>query len=74
MITNTEGFYKFENDALLHGPNYIIFPDTTEINITEKDEYTYPYNGWYYFNSIFSAKEFFGIPLSDDEQKELDND
>ena len=58
---NTNGFYKNENGELLHAPNFVIFPDGYEIFTHNKDNYTYPINDWYYFETEELAKSFFGI-------------
>lgn len=55
------GFYKNENGELLHAPNFVIFPDGTELYTTNKDTYTYPINDWYYFDTEEEAKSFYGI-------------
>lgn len=57
------GFYKKENEELLHGPNFVIFPDGIELNIDQKDTYSYPVNDWYYFDSEELARIFFNLPL-----------
>jgi hypothetical protein len=55
------GFYKLEGDTLHHGPNYVrcleyeLFKET-------KDDHTYPIDGWYWFDSIEEAREFYNIP------------
>lgn len=59
----TPGFYKKENEELLHGPNFVIFPDGIELDIDQKDTYTYPVNDWYYFDSEELARIFFNLPL-----------
>ena len=57
----TQGFYKTEDSMLHHAPNFIVFPDGTEMYTIHKDSYTYPVNDWYYFDSEEEAKTFFGI-------------
>ena len=54
-------FYKLENTELLEAPNFIIFPDGIELFSDRKDEYVYPVNDWYWFDSIEQAKTHFGI-------------
>jgi len=54
-----KGFYKLDNGSLIFGTmvtsqNYLLI-------IEEKDTYTLPIDGWYYFESEAEAKEFFGI-------------
>ena len=58
---NTNGFYKIDNGVLLYAPSFVIFPDGNDMYITNKDEYTYPINDWYYFDTEELAKSFFGI-------------
>ena len=57
------GFYKFD-DILLYGPNSVAGPDLHLIK-EEKDLYTYPVEGWYWFNSENEARDFFGLPAID---------
>lgn len=60
---NTEGFYKLDNNGdLLYGPNFVIMPAGIELDITQKDSYTYPINDWYYFASEAEARTFFNLP------------
>lgn len=54
-----KGFYKLDNGSLLFGDmvtsvDYVLIVD-------EKDNYEYPVDGWYYFETEVEAKEFFGI-------------
>lgn len=47
----TEGFYKLdENGELLYAPNFVYSPKFTLL-IKEKDKYTYPIEGWKWFDS-----------------------
>ena len=62
----TPGFYKKENQELLHGPNFVIFPTGEELNIDLKDTYTYPIYDWYYFDSEEDARIFFNLPLPEE--------
>lgn len=54
-------FYKLENTELLEAPNFVILPDGLELFADRKDEYTYPVNDWYWFDSLEQAKTFFNI-------------
>jgi hypothetical protein len=47
-------FYRRENEALLSAPNFVHGPD---INLTaeNKDEHTYPVDGWYWFDDLDAA-------------------
>ena len=53
-------FYFLDNNELLEAPNFVIMQDI-ELNAAHKDEYTLPINGWYWFDTIEQAKEFFKI-------------
>lgn len=54
-------FYNFQEDLLQEAPNFVIFPDGTELFAEYKDTYTYPVYDWYWFDTIEEAKSFFGI-------------
>ena len=53
-------FYKYENNELTYGP-FVSFPDGTELHPNHLDTYTFPVNGYYYFETEEEAKDFFGI-------------
>jgi len=59
---DTSGFYKNDNGEVLFGPNYVV---SLNYNLfkEQKDEHTYPIDGWYWFDSIEEAYSFFGIEL-----------
>jgi hypothetical protein len=55
-------FFRIDNDNLHEAPNFVYAPDY-ELSIDEKDTYTYPTEGgWYWFDTIAEAREFFNIP------------
>lgn len=54
------GFYKKVDGQLLYGPNAIYAPSFTLL-ITNKDEYSYPVDGWYYFETDTEAYNFFNL-------------
>ena len=60
-------FYKLEND-LLEAPNFVIFPDGTELYAEHKDTYTYPIYDWYWFDDENSARLYFNLPLITEEE------
>ena len=64
---NTSGFYKFQDNELFHGPAFVYGP-TFELLSSQKDIYTYPVDGWYWFDIEDDAKIFFGIPLTTEDQ------
>lgn len=57
---DTAGFYK--NDGqLLYGPNSVTGPSFDLIK-EDRHLYTYPVDGWYWFDSADAALEFFELP------------
>lgn len=60
---DSSGFYKYE-EILLHGPNAVHGPDFSLLK-EEKDNYSYPVEGWYWFDSEEVAKEFFGVTTTE---------
>jgi len=54
-------YYSYLNDTLLSGP-CITFPSGEYIDAETAPSLTYPYNGWYWFETEQEAKLFFGIP------------
>jgi hypothetical protein len=55
------GFYKLDNEDLLHGPNYVL-SGGYNLYAENKDDYTYPVGGWYWFDTEGAARVFFGLP------------
>lgn len=60
---DTSGFYKLDGE-LLYGPNYVLNANY-ELWRDQHETYTYPVDGWYWFDSEEAAKQFFGIPNSE---------
>lgn len=56
----TEGFYKYMDEQLLYGPNYVEGNGFLLLR-QEKDQYAYPVDGWYWFESEEDAKVFFDL-------------
>jgi hypothetical protein len=49
-MESTKGFYKFDNDNWLYAPNYV--ESTGYVLIAEdKDQYTYPVDGWVWYDT-----------------------
>lgn len=67
----TQGFYKYENGILSYGPNFVLSLEY-ELRAESKDEYTYPVDGWHWFNTIEDAYSFFNIPIPENNQGEGD--
>jgi hypothetical protein len=55
-------FYRIVEDNIFEkAPNFVYAPTYT-LNKINKDEYTYPTpGGWYWFDTEEEAKAFFGI-------------
>lgn len=63
---NTAGFYKYMNGELFCGPNFVYGAyDAFRLFREERNTYTYPVDGWYWFDSEEEARIFFNIPLPD---------
>lgn len=59
------GFYKKVDDDILKGENFVFSPIVT-LKSDDKDSYTYPQDGWYWFDSFDEALVFFaGLKNSD---------
>lgn len=56
----TPGFAKFENGDFQFAPNSVHAPGFTLL-IADHESYTYPIDGWYYFDGLLEAETFFGI-------------
>ena len=53
-------FYKLENEEVQIVETCIAGTDL-DLHYLEKDIYTYPVQGWYWFDTIEEAYEFFGL-------------
>ena len=58
-MEETQGFYK-NDGTLLYGPNFVLNANY-ELRKETKDDYTYPVDGWYWFDTRQEALDFFGI-------------
>jgi len=56
-------FYKNDNGEILEGENFVYTPNFSMTKET-KDEFDYPIEGWYWFDSKDEAYLFFGIELT----------
>jgi|688.fasta_scaffold01323_15 hypothetical protein len=54
--TDTSGFYKNDNGDLLYGTKIYGPYGNFYLTKEEKDNYTYPVDGWYWFDSIEDAR------------------
>lgn len=58
---DTSGFYKLDaSGALLHAPNFV-WNKNYNLERNLKDGYSYPVDGWSWFDSEEEAKAFFDI-------------
>lgn len=55
-------FFKKESEDLINVGEPISTPSITLTKET-KDEYTYPQDGWYWFDTIEEANKFFGVKI-----------
>lgn len=55
-------FYKNDNGSLLVGENFVYTPNFSMTKET-KDEFDYPIEGWYWFDSEDEANIFFGLEI-----------
>jgi hypothetical protein len=62
-MTDTSGFYKLDGEVLLHGPNFVLHANY-ELYREQHDTYTYPVDGWHWFDNEAEARVFFGLPES----------
>lgn len=60
----TQGFYKNENGALLYGPNYVLNA-SYELFKENKEQYVYPVDGWYWFDSEEEARTALDLPIGE---------
>ena len=62
-----KGFYKLEVDTkgsvMIHGTN-LLNKDYT-LDISQKDTYTYPVDGWTYFDTFSGACQHFSVSEED---------
>ena len=58
-----EGFYKMDSE-LLYAPNFV---EGSELCLYKqnKDSYTYPVQGWYWFDTIEQACAQFSLDIND---------
>jgi hypothetical protein len=59
-------FYKNDNGQLLAAPNYVYSKDYTLL-AEEKDTYTYPVDGWKWFDTEEQARLEYNIPAEEQE-------
>ncbi len=65
-MEDTSGFYKLDGTLLyahwaVYGPDFTLLRDDHEI-------YTYPVDGWRWFDTEADAREFFDLPPAPEPQ------
>lgn len=61
-------FYKVLNNKIITAPNFVLHKDY-ELKKELKDTYTYPVQGWHWFETEDDAYAFFGIEKPKDKNK-----
>lgn len=61
-MDDTSGFYKNDDGTLLFGPNFVESRDY-KLERSNHEEYTYPVDGWRWFESEVEAREYFEIQV-----------
>jgi len=74
---NTSGFYKYDAQKinLIYAPNSV-YNKNFELHKEHHDEYDYPNNNWYWFNSRQEALDFYDITeedLNPPEEEEIED-
>lgn len=65
-----KGFYKLEIGAkrnIMCHATYLLNRSWT-LDIARKDEYTYPHDGWTYFDTFEEAATFFNVTAEEKER------
>ncbi len=62
---DTSGFYKKEGNMVFYGPNFVD-SGSYYMDRETKDNYSYPYHDWYWFNSAQEAYQFFNLELPEE--------
>lgn len=69
---NTQGFYKFIDDELLYGANFVSNANY-ELIAENREQYSYPIDGWSWFYSEEEAKTFLKVPDSNKKEDQKFN-
>ncbi len=54
-------FYKKDGDVLLIAPNFVYAPTVTLL-AEDQTTYTYPQDGWHWFDTEEEARTYFDLP------------
>jgi hypothetical protein len=63
MPDDTSGFYKLDG-TLLYGLGAVFGPDFTLLR-ADHETYTYPVDGWHWFDSEDEARAFFELGMAE---------
>jgi hypothetical protein len=58
---STAGFYRFQDGELTYAQESVHAPNNVVLLISEKNNYSYPIEGWRYFDSLNEAENYFVI-------------
>ena len=67
---NTSGFYKKDQDEILYAAVFVQGPDVLLVR-QERENYTYPVDGWNWFDSQEEAYSAYGLPLPEDQSVKI---
>ena len=56
-------YYKRDGEELLTAPNGVDGPGYS-LTVENHSEHSYPFNGWYWFDTEEEAKTFFGLKIN----------
>jgi hypothetical protein len=68
---DTSGFYKLDG-RLLYGPNFVL-STRYKLHKETKDIYTYPVDGWHWFDYEEQARQYFNLPTQPEEPMTTEN-
>jgi hypothetical protein len=60
-------FYKNDNGQLLEAPNFVYSKNYTLL-VADKDTYTYPVDGWKWFDSEDEARLEYNLPKPEEQK------
>lgn len=61
-------FYKRDVNEILSAPNFVKGPEF-ELLAEQRADYTYPVDGWYWFDTFDQAVSFFGSQTVDQDER-----
>jgi hypothetical protein len=57
----TSGFYKMDEEVLQYAQNFVCGPGF-DLDRSQKDSYSYPVEGWTWYDSVDEARVANGLP------------